>query len=104
VKEIVIGMAHRGRLNMLVNILGKPPQEIFAEFEGKAPMNPRQLAGDVKYHMGFASDVETPGGIVHLALGFNPSHLEIIDPVIEGSVRARQRRRADAPAIRCCRC
>jgi 2-oxoglutarate dehydrogenase E1 component len=94
-KEIVIGMAHRGRLNMLVNILGKPPQEIFAEFEGQAPMNPRQMAGDVKYHMGFASDVETPGGIVHLALGFNPSHLEIIDPVIEGSVRARQRRRAD---------
>jgi 2-oxoglutarate dehydrogenase E1 component len=95
IKEIVIGMAHRGRLNLLVNILGKPPQEIFAEFEGKAPLNPRQLAGDVKYHMGFASDVETPGGIVHLALGFNPSHLEIINPVIEGSVRARQRRRGD---------
>ncbi|MGD9299337.1 MAG: 2-oxoglutarate dehydrogenase E1 component, partial [Thiohalocapsa sp.] len=94
-REIVIGMAHRGRLNVLVNILGKPPQEIFAEFEGKVPLNPRQLAGDVKYHMGFASDVETPGGIVHLALGFNPSHLEIIDPVIEGSVRARQRRRGD---------
>ncbi len=95
IREIVIGMAHRGRLNMLVNVLGKPPQEIFAEFEGKAPLNPRQLAGDVKYHMGFASDIETPGGIVHLALGFNPSHLEIIDPVIEGSVRARQRRRGD---------
>jgi len=95
VKEIVIGMAHRGRLNMLVNILGKAPQEIFAEFEGHVVLNPRQLAGDVKYHMGFASDVETPGGIVHLALGFNPSHLEIIDPVIEGSVRARQRRRGD---------
>ncbi|KAA6187678.1 2-oxoglutarate dehydrogenase E1 component [Thiohalocapsa marina] len=94
-REIVIGMAHRGRLNLLVNILGKPPQEIFAEFEGKVPLNPRQLAGDVKYHMGFASDVETPGGIVHLALGFNPSHLEIIDPVIQGSVRARQRRRGD---------
>jgi len=95
VKEIVIGMAHRGRLNMLVNILGKAPQEIFAEFEGHVVLSPRQLAGDVKYHMGFASDVETPGGIVHLALGFNPSHLEIIDPVIEGSVRARQRRRGD---------
>jgi 2-oxoglutarate dehydrogenase E1 component len=95
VKEIVIGMAHRGRLNMLVNILGKAPQEIFAEFEGQVPLNPRQMAGDVKYHMGFASDVETPGGIVHLALGFNPSHLEIINPVIQGSVRARQRRRAD---------
>jgi len=95
VKEMVIGMAHRGRLNLLVNILGKSPQEIFAEFEGQVVLNPRQLAGDVKYHMGFASDVETPGGIVHLALGFNPSHLEIIDPVIEGSVRARQRRRGD---------
>ena len=95
VKEIVIGMAHRGRLNMLVNILGKPPQEIFAEFEGQVHLNPRQLAGDVKYHMGFASDVETPGGIVHLALGFNPSHLEIINPVIQGSVRARQHRRED---------
>jgi 2-oxoglutarate dehydrogenase E1 component len=94
-KEIVIGMAHRGRLNMLVNILGKPPQEIFAEFEGQVHLNPRQLAGDVKYHMGFASDVETPGGIVHLALGFNPSHLEIINPVVQGSVRARQRRRGD---------
>ncbi|MGB5830850.1 MAG: 2-oxoglutarate dehydrogenase E1 component [Thiohalocapsa sp.] len=95
VREIVIGMAHRGRLNMLVNILGKPPQEIFAEFEGKVPLNPRQLSGDVKYHMGFSSDVDSPGGIVHLALGFNPSHLEIINPVIEGSVRARQRRRGD---------
>ncbi len=95
VKEIVIGMAHRGRLNMLVNILGKPPQEIFAEFEGEVRLSPRQLAGDVKYHLGFASDVETPGGIVHLALGFNPSHLEIIGPVIQGSVRARQRRRGD---------
>ncbi len=95
VKEIVFGMAHRGRLNMLVNILGKAPQEIFAEFEGQIPMSTRQLSGDVKYHLGFASDVETPGGIVHLALGFNPSHLEIINPVIQGSVRARQRRRGD---------
>ncbi|TVQ87987.1 MAG: 2-oxoglutarate dehydrogenase E1 component [Chromatiaceae bacterium] len=95
VREIVIGMAHRGRLNVLVNVLGKAPQEIFAEFEGRVTLNPRQLAGDVKYHLGFASDVETPGGIVHLALGFNPSHLEIIDPVVQGSVRARQRRRED---------
>ncbi|MFP4280014.1 MAG: 2-oxoglutarate dehydrogenase E1 component [Halochromatium sp.] len=95
VREIVIGMAHRGRLNVLVNILGKPPQEIFAEFEGKIHLSPRQLAGDVKYHLGFSTDVDTPGGITHLALGFNPSHLEIIDPVIEGSVRARQRRRGD---------
>ena len=95
VQEIVIGMAHRGRLNVLTNILGKPPQAIFAEFEGTAHLCDGQRAGDVKYHLGFATDVETPGGVVHLALGFNPSHLEIIDPVIEGSVRARQRRRGD---------
>jgi len=95
IREIVIGMAHRGRLNVLVNLLGKPPQDIFAEFEGRGPMKPSQAAGDVKYHMGFSTDVETPGGIVHVALGFNPSHLEIIDPVIQGSVRARQRRRGD---------
>ncbi len=95
VKEIVIGMAHRGRLNVLSNILGKPPQDIFDEFEGRFQRNWRQVAGDVKYHLGFASDVESPGGLVHLALGFNPSHLEIIGPVIEGSVRARQDRRRD---------
>jgi len=96
VKEIVIGMAHRGRLNVLTNILGKPPQDIFDEFEGRPLPNCQELAGDVKYHLGFATDVDTPGGPVHLALGFNPSHLEIINPVIEGSVRARQRRRQDA--------
>jgi 2-oxoglutarate dehydrogenase E1 component len=95
IREIVIGMAHRGRLNVLVNLLGKPPQDIFAEFEGRGPLRPSSAAGDVKYHMGFSTDVETPGGIVHVALGFNPSHLEIIDPVIQGSVRARQRRRGD---------
>ncbi|MBN2887236.1 MAG: 2-oxoglutarate dehydrogenase E1 component [Chromatiaceae bacterium] len=94
-KEVVIGMAHRGRLNVLTNIFGKPPQDIFAEFEGRVAMDARKMAGDVKYHMGFATDIETPGGIVHLVLGFNPSHLEIINPVIEGSVRARQRRRGD---------
>ncbi|WP_043748415.1 2-oxoglutarate dehydrogenase E1 component [Imhoffiella purpurea] len=94
-KEIVIGMAHRGRLNVLTNIFGKPPHDIFDEFEGRVHIDWRQMAGDVKYHMGFATDVETPGGIVHLALGFNPSHLEIINPVIEGSVRARQRRWRD---------
>ncbi len=94
-KEIVIGMAHRGRLNVLTNILGKPPQDIFDEFEGRAHLNWRELAGDVKYHMGFSTDIDSPGGIVHVALGFNPSHLEIINPVIEGSVRARQRRRGD---------
>ena len=94
-KEIVIGMAHRGRLSVLTNIFGKPPQDIFDEFEGRVQMDWRQMAGDVKYHMGFATDIDTPGGIVHLVLGFNPSHLEIINPVIEGSVRARQRRRHD---------
>ncbi len=94
-KEVVIGMAHRGRLNVLTNLFGKPPQDVFDEFEGRVRMDWRQMVGDVKYHMGFATDVETPGGMVHLVLGFNPSHLEIINPVIEGSVRARQRRRLD---------
>ncbi|HWP01103.1 MAG TPA: 2-oxoglutarate dehydrogenase E1 component [Methylococcus sp.] len=92
-REIVIGMAHRGRLNVLVNILGKEPETLFREFEGTLPIELEPGAtGDVKYHMGFSSDVETPGGPVHLALAFNPSHLEIIDPVVEGSVRARQDR------------
>jgi 2-oxoglutarate dehydrogenase E1 component len=95
VREVVIGMAHRGRLNVLTNILGKPPQDIFDEFEGRRHQHWENLAGDVKYHTGFATDIDTPGGAVHVALGFNPSHLEIIDPVIEGSVRARQRRRMD---------
>ena len=95
IKEIVIGMAHRGRLNVLTNIMGKPPQDIFDEFEGRAHLDWQKMAGDVKYHMGFATDIDTPGGVVHLALGFNPSHLEIINPVIEGAVRARQRRRKD---------
>ena len=91
-KEIVIGMAHRGRLNVLVNILGKSPSELFAEFEGRATY---ESSGDVKYHQGFSSNVMTPGGEVHLALAFNPSHLEIVSPVVEGSVRARQERRDD---------
>jgi 2-oxoglutarate dehydrogenase E1 component len=91
-KEICIGMAHRGRLNMLVNILGKNPVELFDEFEGKVT---HIGSGDVKYHQGFSSNMMTPGGEVHLALAFNPSHLEIVSPVIEGSVRARQDRRSD---------
>ena len=91
-KEIVIGMAHRGRLNVLVNIIGKSPAELFEEFEGRR-QNPESSSGDVKYHQGFSSDVDTPGGPVHLALAFNPSHLEIVDPVVEGSVRARLDRR-----------
>ncbi|WP_372695827.1 2-oxoglutarate dehydrogenase E1 component [Immundisolibacter sp.] len=92
VKELVIGMAHRGRLNVLVNILGKQPQELFAEFEGKAQV---VGSGDVKYHQGFSADPVTPGGPIHLTLAFNPSHLEIVNPVVEGSVRARQERRGD---------
>ena len=92
-KEICIGMAHRGRLNMLVNILGKNPVHLFDEFEGKATYSG---SGDVKYHQGFSSNMMTPGGEVHLSLAFNPSHLEIVSPVVEGSVRARQDRREDA--------
>lgn len=91
-KEIVIGMAHRGRLNVLVNILGKSPTELFDEFEGKKFVG---SSGDVKYHMGFSSNVMTSGGECHLALAFNPSHLAIVSPVVEGSVRARQSRRDD---------
>jgi len=91
--ETVIAMAHRGRLNVLVNILGKHPRELFDEFEGKLPVT--QTSGDVKYHQGFSSNVMTPGGEMHLALAFNPSHLEIVGPVAEGSVRARQDRRLD---------
>ncbi|HEY8049538.1 MAG TPA: 2-oxoglutarate dehydrogenase E1 component, partial [Ramlibacter sp.] len=93
VQEIVIGMAHRGRLNVLVNTLGKMPADLFAEFEHTAKED--LPAGDVKYHQGFSSDVTTPGGPVHLSLAFNPSHLEIVNPVVEGSVRARMDRRAD---------
>lgn len=92
VKEVVIGMAHRGRLNVLVNILGKSPASLFDEFAGKAKPSLGAGSGDVKYHMGFSSDVGTAGGAVHLTLAFNPSHLEIINPVVEGSVKARQDR------------
>ena len=94
VQEIVIGMAHRGRLNVLVNTLGKMPGDLFAEFDHTAPED--LPAGDVKYHQGFSSDVSTSGGPVHLSLAFNPSHLEIVNPVVEGSVRARMDRRGDA--------
>ena len=93
VQEIVVGMAHRGRLNMLVNIMGKMPGDLFAEFEGKHAQG--LTDGDVKYHNGFSSDLSTRGGPVHLSLAFNPSHLEIVNPVVEGSVRARQDRRSD---------
>jgi len=92
-KEIVIGMAHRGRLNILVNTLGKNPRELFDEFDGK--ITNEKGSGDVKYHQGFSSNVMTSGGEIHLALAFNPSHLEIVTPVVVGSVRARQMRRED---------
>jgi len=94
-REIILGMAHRGRLNVLANILGKSLSDIFSEFEGAKLEEAAHGQGDVKYHLGFSSDVRTAGGIVHLSLGFNPSHLEIITPVAMGSVRARQCRRKD---------
>jgi 2-oxoglutarate dehydrogenase E1 component len=93
VQEIVIGMAHRGRLNVLVNTLGKMPADLFAEFDHTAPEH--LPSGDVKYHQGFSSDISPPGGPVHLSLSFNPSHLEIVNPVVEGSVKARLDRRGD---------
>jgi 2-oxoglutarate dehydrogenase E1 component len=96
VQEVIIGMAHRGRLNVLVNVLGKSPQDLFSEFEGSYDLASLKGSGDVKYHKGYSADVRTPGGNVHLALAFNPSHLEIVNPVVEGSVRARQDRRGDA--------
>ena len=98
VREAVIGMAHRGRLNVLINIIGKLPGELFDEFEGSSQQADdieSTSSGDVKYHLGYSSDIHTPGGPIHLTLSFNPSHLEIIDPVVEGSVRARQDRRQD---------
>ena len=94
IKEIVLGMAHRGRLNVLVNIMGKTTRELFEEFEGRYTRTGNG-SGDVKYHKGFSSNIETAGGQVHVALAFNPSHLEIVGPVVEGSVRARQQRRDD---------
>ena len=95
IKEIVIGMAHRGRINVLVNAIGKLPSDLFDEFEGKYNPDNDDGSGDVKYHLGYSSDIQVDGGVVHLTLAFNPSHLEIIDPVVEGSVRARQERRKD---------
>src|SRR5471032_1248519 len=92
-KEVVIGMAHRARLNVLVNTLGKIPADLFSEFEGKHADD--LSSGDVKYHQGFSSDITTAGGAVHLTLAFNPSHLEIVNPVVEGSVKARMDRRGD---------
>ena len=95
IQEIVIGMAHRGRINVLVNVLGKSPDDLFSEFEGSYSPKKDDGSGDVKYHMGFSADVRTPAENVHVTLAFNPSHLEIVNPVVEGSVRARQERRSD---------
>ncbi len=92
IEEIVIGMAHRGRLNVLVNVVGKSPQQLFSEFEGRYDTKHLRGSGDVKYHKGFSTDIRTPAGNVHVALAFNPSHLEVVNPVVEGSVRARQQR------------
>jgi len=95
IEETVIGMAHRGRLNVLVNLLGKSPKDLFIEFEGHYDLQKLRGSGDVKYHKGFSADLKTPAGNVHVALAFNPSHLEVVNPVVEGSVRARQERRGD---------
>jgi len=92
-KEIVVGMAHRGRLNVQVNVFGKSPRELADEFEGRHSRN--RGSGDVKYHLGLSADIQTPGGRLHLALAFNPSHLEIVTPVVQGSVRSRQVRLRD---------
>ncbi|HEX4872348.1 MAG TPA: 2-oxoglutarate dehydrogenase E1 component [Nevskiaceae bacterium] len=100
VEEMVIGMAHRGRLNVLINVLGKSPTDLFAEFEGKYSAESLSRAGDVKYHMGFSTDVDIGGKRLHLVLAFNPSHLEIVNPVVEGSVKARQTRRHDDAGAR----
>src|SRR5215468_499552 len=100
IEEVVIGMAHRGRLNVLVNLLGKSPAELFSEFEGAYDTSRLTGSGDVKYHKGYSADLRTASGNVHTVLAFNPSHLEVVDPVVEGSVRARQERRGDERAER----
>ncbi|MBS1933921.1 MAG: 2-oxoglutarate dehydrogenase E1 component, partial [Bacteroidetes bacterium] len=90
VQEVVIGMAHRGRLNVLANIMGKTYEQIFSEFEGTAKLDQTMGSGDVKYHMGYGSELKTPSGnTIHLKLMPNPSHLEAVDPVVEGFSRAK---------------
>ncbi|ACL56132.1 2-oxoglutarate dehydrogenase E1 component [Methylobacterium nodulans] len=98
VKEIVIGMAHRGRLNVLANVMSKPFRAIFHEFKGGSS-SPAEVegSGDVKYHLGASSDRSFDGNDVHLSLTANPSHLEIVDPVVLGKVRAKQDQHNDAP-------
>jgi 2-oxoglutarate dehydrogenase E1 component len=100
VEEAVVGMAHRGRLNVLVNVLGKSPSVLFSEFEGNYDLSHLKGSGDVKYHKGFSADLRTASGNVHTVLAFNPSHLEVVNPVVEGSVRARQERRGDDQGVR----
>jgi 2-oxoglutarate dehydrogenase E1 component len=90
VDEVVMGMAHRGRLNVLAHVLGKPYAHILAEFEGRPPAPEVQGYGDVKYHLGYSRDLTVDGRKVHLSLAFNPSHLEAVDPIVEGIVRAKQ--------------
>lgn len=94
VEELVIGMAHRGRVNVLANFMGKPVGNILADFEGKV-VDKSGYQGDVKYHLGHSCDKETPNGSCHVSLAFNPSHLEFVNPVVTGIVRAKQRRRDD---------
>ncbi len=94
VEEIVIGMAHRGRINVLANFMDKAVEVIFSEFDGTA-FEQFDYDGDVKYHLGYSTDKQTPHGPCHVSLAFNPSHLEVVDPVVVGMARARQRRRLD---------
>jgi 2-oxoglutarate dehydrogenase E1 component len=95
-KEVVIGMPHRGRLNVLTNFMKKPFKALFSEFQGN-PANPEEVqgSGDVKYHMGTSSDREFDGNVVHLSLTANPSHLEAVNPVVEGKARAKQQQLGD---------
>ena len=100
IEEAIIGMAHRGRLNVLVNLLGKSPKDLFNEFDGEYDLAKLRGSGDVKYHKGYSADLKTPHGNVHVVLAFNPSHLEVVNPVVEGSVRARQERRGDRSGVK----
>ncbi|MBT6142753.1 MAG: 2-oxoglutarate dehydrogenase E1 component, partial [Gammaproteobacteria bacterium] len=95
IKRVCLGMAHRGRLNVLINILGKRAENLFKEFAGEIGLGKNQT-GDVKYHQGFSSDVKTNKEDVHLALMFNPSHLELVNPVIEGYARYHQDKNEDS--------
>ncbi|MCD6047473.1 MAG: sucA [Gammaproteobacteria bacterium] len=94
VKEAVIGMAHRGRLNVLVNVLGMPSKDVFAQFEGNYAYHEKR-SDDVKYHYGYGASLQTTHGPIHASVAFNPSHLEIVSPVVQGMVRARQDMRKD---------